>query len=60
MHWNLIYDIIKRVIRLYNAIDTFIQRIRSEWEEALGEARSPFKKVEDKPFILNNMLMPKD
>jgi hypothetical protein len=58
--WNLTYDIIKHAIKLCNAIDTFIQRIRSEWEEALRRARNPLKKVKDKPSILNNMLTPED
>ena len=58
--WNLTHDMIKRVIKLCNAIDTFIQRIRSEWEEALGRARNPFKKVKDKPSILDDILMPED
>jgi hypothetical protein len=31
--WNSTHDMIERAVKLRNAIDTFIQRIRSEWEE---------------------------
>jgi hypothetical protein len=51
---------IERAVKLRNAIDTFIQRIRSEWEEALRKARNPSNKMKDKPTILDDTLMPED
>jgi len=51
---------IERAVKLRNAVDTFIQRIRSEWEEALRKARNPPNKMKDKPTILDDTLMPED
>ena len=58
--WNSTHDMIERAVKLRNAIDTFIRRIRSEWEEALRKARNPSNKMKDKPTILDDTLMSED
>ena len=50
---------IECAVKLRNAIDSFIQHIRSEWEETLRKARNPLK-MQDKPTILDNTLSSED
>ena len=40
-----------------NPIDTFIQQIRTEWEETLRKSRNAQKKIEKKPTILDNLVV---
>jgi hypothetical protein len=58
--WNSTHAMIKRAVMLRNPIDTFIQQIRTEWEETLRKSRNAQKKIENKPTILDDALTAED
>ena len=49
---------IKLAVKLHNAIEAYIQHIRTKWEEEVRKTKKPLKK--ERPSIIDNELTTKD